>query len=149
MICNKIQLNHIYLIYMYKEDLALNDLPWLICHKTHANQIIDTDGDFCILSLSSKFFFHWLPFIVYKVCDIKKYFRMKIKFFILNFFTDFLQIYIRYPVPFQILFSLFDKMLVWCLYCVSFSQCSKHMLPLAYYSDFFIILFLVSFPLKF
>ena len=27
-------LNHIYLIYMYKEDLALNNLQWLICHKT-------------------------------------------------------------------------------------------------------------------
>ena len=26
--------NHIYLIYMYKEDLALNNLEWLICHKT-------------------------------------------------------------------------------------------------------------------
>ena len=25
--------NHIYLIYMYKEDLALNNLQWLICHK--------------------------------------------------------------------------------------------------------------------
>ena len=26
-----------YLIYMYKEDLALNNLQWLICHKP--NQI--------------------------------------------------------------------------------------------------------------
>ena len=26
--------NPIYLIYMYKEDLALNNLQWLICHKT-------------------------------------------------------------------------------------------------------------------
>ena len=26
--------NHMYLIYMYKEDLALNNLWWLICHKT-------------------------------------------------------------------------------------------------------------------
>ena len=32
--------NHIYLIYMYKEDLALNNLQWLICHKTQQNQII-------------------------------------------------------------------------------------------------------------
>ena len=24
--------NPIYLIYMYKEDLALNNLQWLICH---------------------------------------------------------------------------------------------------------------------
>ena len=26
--------NHIYLIYIYKEDLALNNQQWLICHKT-------------------------------------------------------------------------------------------------------------------
>ena len=30
----------IYLIDMYKEDLALNNLQWLICHKTQPNQII-------------------------------------------------------------------------------------------------------------
>ena len=30
--------NPIYLIYMYKEDLALNNLQWLICHKTKPNQ---------------------------------------------------------------------------------------------------------------
>ena len=30
--------NHIYLIYKYKEDLALNNLQWLICHKTQLNQ---------------------------------------------------------------------------------------------------------------
>ena len=32
LICHKTQPNH--LIYMYKEDLALNNLQWLICHKT-------------------------------------------------------------------------------------------------------------------
>ena len=26
--------NHIYLIYMYKEDLTLDNLQWLICHQT-------------------------------------------------------------------------------------------------------------------
>ena len=31
---NQTKPNHIYLIYMYKEDLALNNLQWLICHKT-------------------------------------------------------------------------------------------------------------------
>ena len=36
---NPTQLNHIYLIYMYKEDLALNNLQWLICHKTQLNHI--------------------------------------------------------------------------------------------------------------
>ena len=40
LICHKTQPNHIYLIYMYKEDLALNNLQWLICHKTEPNQII-------------------------------------------------------------------------------------------------------------
>ena len=30
--------NHIYLIYMYKPDLALINLQWLICHKTKQNQ---------------------------------------------------------------------------------------------------------------
>ena len=29
-----------YLIYMYKEDLALNNLQGLICHKTNQNQIL-------------------------------------------------------------------------------------------------------------
>ena len=32
--------NHIYLIYVYIEDLALNNLQWLICHQTQPNQII-------------------------------------------------------------------------------------------------------------
>ena len=27
----------IYLIYMYKKDLALNNLEWLMCHKTQPN----------------------------------------------------------------------------------------------------------------
>ena len=41
LICHKTQPNQIiYLIYMFKEDLALNNLQWLICHKTQPNQII-------------------------------------------------------------------------------------------------------------
>ena len=32
--------NHIYYTYMYKKDLALNNLQWLICHETQPNQII-------------------------------------------------------------------------------------------------------------
>ena len=32
--------SYIYLIYMYKEDLALNNQKWLICHKTQTNQIL-------------------------------------------------------------------------------------------------------------
>ena len=27
-----------YLIYMYKEDLTLNNLQWLICYRTKLNQ---------------------------------------------------------------------------------------------------------------
>ena len=33
----KICLEIIYLIYMYKTDLVLNDLQWLMCHKTKPN----------------------------------------------------------------------------------------------------------------
>ena len=42
LICHKSQQNQItiYLIYMNKEDLALNNLQWLICHKIQPNQII-------------------------------------------------------------------------------------------------------------
>ena len=36
----KMYLEIIYLIYMYKQDLGLNNLQWLICHKTQPNQII-------------------------------------------------------------------------------------------------------------
>ena len=39
LICHKTQPNQtIYLIYMYKKDLALNNQQWLICHKTKPNQ---------------------------------------------------------------------------------------------------------------
>ena len=35
LICHETKSNTIiYLIYMYKKDLALNNLQWLICHKT-------------------------------------------------------------------------------------------------------------------
>ena len=39
LICHKTQPNDINLIYMYKEDLVLKNLQWLICHKTQPNQI--------------------------------------------------------------------------------------------------------------
>ena len=32
--------NHVYLQYMYKEDLALNNLQGLIYYKTQPNQIL-------------------------------------------------------------------------------------------------------------
>ena len=37
---NPTQPNHIYLIYLYKEDLVLNNLQLLICHETQPNQIL-------------------------------------------------------------------------------------------------------------
>ena len=41
LICNKTQTNQIiYIYYLYKEDLAWNNLQWLTCHKTQPNQII-------------------------------------------------------------------------------------------------------------
>ena len=39
-VINKMCLEIIYLIYMYEKDLALNNLQWLICHKTQPNQIV-------------------------------------------------------------------------------------------------------------
>ena len=35
---NQTKPNHVYLIYMYKKDLALNNIQWLICHKNKPNQ---------------------------------------------------------------------------------------------------------------
>ena len=40
MLFNPTKPNLIYLIYMYKEDLALNNLQWLICYLNQPNQII-------------------------------------------------------------------------------------------------------------
>ena len=37
---NQTKPNDTYLIYMYKEDLALNNLQWLVCPKTKQNQMI-------------------------------------------------------------------------------------------------------------
>ena len=37
---NPTKANHNYLMYMYKEDLELNKLQWLIGQKTQQNQII-------------------------------------------------------------------------------------------------------------
>ena len=34
---NQTKPNPIYLIYMYKQDSALNNVEWLICHKTKPN----------------------------------------------------------------------------------------------------------------
>ena len=37
-VINKMCLQIIYSMYMYKEGLALNNVQWLICHKTQPNQ---------------------------------------------------------------------------------------------------------------
>ena len=37
-VINKMCLQIIYLIYMYKQDLASDNQQWWICHKTQANQ---------------------------------------------------------------------------------------------------------------
>ena len=39
-VIKKMCLEILYLRYMYKEDLALNNLQWLICHKTQPNHIL-------------------------------------------------------------------------------------------------------------
>ena len=39
---NTIKQNPIYLIYIYKEDLSLNNLQWLICHKTQLTDLTYT-----------------------------------------------------------------------------------------------------------
>ena len=39
-VINKIYLQIMYLIYKDKKELALNNLQWLIFHKTKPNQII-------------------------------------------------------------------------------------------------------------
>ena len=37
----------IYLIHMYKKDWALNNLQWLICHKTKPNKtLVETISSF-------------------------------------------------------------------------------------------------------
>ena len=40
LICHKTQPNQIIYIYMYKKDLALNNLQCLICQKTQPTQIM-------------------------------------------------------------------------------------------------------------
>ena len=41
-VINKMYLQIIYIQYVYKQDLALNNLQWLICHKmkTNSNQMV-------------------------------------------------------------------------------------------------------------
>ena len=39
-VINKMCLEIIYLLYMYRKFLALNNLQWLICQKTRASKVI-------------------------------------------------------------------------------------------------------------
>ena len=41
-VINNMFANFIYLIYMYKDVLALFNLQWLICHNTKSNQTVDS-----------------------------------------------------------------------------------------------------------
>ena len=56
---NQTKPNPIYLIDMYKEDLTLNNLQWLICHKTQRNQIkFTSDINIYAILFSSKMFLY-------------------------------------------------------------------------------------------
>ena len=59
---NPTQPNPICLIYMYKEDLALTYLQWLICHKTQPNQSIFFS--FCFKPISSLPMLHYISVFV-------------------------------------------------------------------------------------
>ena len=59
-------------IYMYKIDLALNNLQWLICHKTKSNQTNQVTSAYIIwflifLSNTNKFhnFYSWMKYYHY------------------------------------------------------------------------------------
>ena len=59
-ICQNVLTNHIYIyIYIYREYLALNNLEWLICHKTKPNSIITFENSVC-RTISMK----WSPLLI-------------------------------------------------------------------------------------
>ena len=47
--------NHMYVIYMYEEDLTLNNLQWLICNKTWPSQSIKTFALFWYMLVCSAY----------------------------------------------------------------------------------------------
>ena len=59
--------NHLYLIHPYKEDLTLNNLQSLICHKTHQtiNYLVLSYSFFYFLSFFLCFYFSFFFFIFY------------------------------------------------------------------------------------
>ena len=56
MIANQIKPNHIYLIYMYKNGLALNNLQGLICYDSKPNQKLFLTEDFDFVHFKEYFF---------------------------------------------------------------------------------------------
>ena len=46
----------IYLIYLYKKDLTLNNLQWLICHKTKPNEQVAKKSQFLNFELEFRVF---------------------------------------------------------------------------------------------
>ena len=50
-VINKMCLHIIYLEFLYEEDLALNNLQWLICHKNKPNQTKPFNFNLCEIEL--------------------------------------------------------------------------------------------------
>ena len=76
-----------YLICMYKQDLALNDIQWLICHKTQPNQTKPitrlnsmTLHFHTILKEKFERFFNQWKNLLESVCCLKDYFEENILF---------------------------------------------------------------------
>ena len=57
LICHKSKPNHVYSIYKHTEDSALNNLQWLLCHKSKPNQIMYTQY-ICIKRIRLKITYH-------------------------------------------------------------------------------------------
>ena len=70
---------------MYKEDLALNNLQWLICHKTKLNQ---TYWDYYLYSLLVIFCelddFLYIIFVATELFFLRDSFHLYINFFYRN-----------------------------------------------------------------
>ena len=57
-VINKMSLQILYLIYIYKRDLTSNNLQWLICHETQLNQkqLFDFKYSYLILIISTQLY---------------------------------------------------------------------------------------------
>ena len=54
---NNMFINHIYLIYMCIQDLSLNNLQWLICHRIQPNQTKQEEPNVIAVKTKSSFQF--------------------------------------------------------------------------------------------